>query len=444
MRNVKTQAVPHSDGTLIAVGGLYAPTIRHHGGKFYIICTNVLDGHFQNFYVTCTDICSNNWSDPIHFDFHGIDPSLFFDDNGKAYVQGSFVTDYSKQPSCVIKQFEIDIQTGKPLTEQREIWGGHAKIDSEGPHMYKRGTWYYLMIAEGGTFQHHMISIARSRNVWGPFKSYEKNPILTADGTNNEVQNVGHGELFQDEEGLWWAVTLGVRNRDGRYPLGRETFLTPVEWPSGGWPTIESIAINVERESKTLELAETISPQREGSYEYVYVRDPIAGNYSFQKNEQIVLTATNSTLSTPDGTTTFLGLRQPNIESTATATLFLENLQAIAGLVIYKDDYRHAEIFFNPSLAAVCFTAQLFPPSGERIITMDIIPGDNIQFEICATEMEYDFRFRQSAEVDWHSISTLDAKLMTANDFTGTVFGIYASGDGEAVIGDFQVEEPKK
>ncbi|KIM97125.1 hypothetical protein OIDMADRAFT_57763 [Oidiodendron maius Zn] len=79
-----TNVVPHPDGTLIAVGGLYAPTIRYHKRKFYIICTNVFDGHFENFFITCTDIRSNNWSDPIYFDFHGIDPSLFFDDDGRA------------------------------------------------------------------------------------------------------------------------------------------------------------------------------------------------------------------------------------------------------------------------------------------------------------------------------------------------------------------------
>ena len=246
LKTATTHAIPIPGGNMIAVGGLYAPTIRYHRGKFYIICTNVFDGQFDNFYITCNDIGANEWSDPIHFEFHGIDPSLFFDDDGRSYVQGSHVFDYSKQPSCVIRQFEIDIETGKPLTEQRDIWGGHSKIVPEGPHIYKRGTWYYLLIAEGGTFEHHMLSIARSRNVWGPFESYEKNPILTADGTNSEIQNVGHGELFQDEQGLWWAVALGVRNYDGIYPMGRETFLTPVDWPSGGWPTIQSITIDMQ------------------------------------------------------------------------------------------------------------------------------------------------------------------------------------------------------
>lgn len=437
LNHATVNVVTIPDSTLIAVGGLYAPTIRYYKGTFYIICTNVFNGRFQNFYVTCRNIWANEWSDPIEFEFHGIDTSLFFDNDGRVYIQGSHVIDYSKQPSCIIKQFEIDIKTGKPVTEQRDIWEGHVKIDSEGPHVYKRGTWYYLMIAEGGTFEHHMLSIARPRSVWGPYKTYEKNPILTADGTQNEIQNVGHGEIFQDEEGLWWAVALGVRNRDARYPLGRETFLTPVTWPAGGWPSIQPIGINMERTSKTLALASYLPAQPD--HGYLYIRDPILEHYSFKRNRGINLTASETTLSTPAGTTSFVGIRQRDLQCSATATLFLSDLAATSGLAVYKDDYRHAEIFFDPSLVAVGFTATYFPPSGQRIITIDIIPGDQVQFAIHATEVQYEFLFRQSSESDWRSLSTLDTKLMTANDFTGTLFGIYASGEGEVAFKDFKI-----
>ena len=163
-------------------------------------------------------------------------------------------------------------------------------------------------------------------------------------------------------------------------------------------------------------------------------------HYKFQ-DERIVLTATDSDLSTPDGTCTFVALRQLDLKSTANATLCLQSLQAKAGLAVYKDDYRHAEIFFDPSFGAVCFMAKNFPPSGDRIVTMDIIPSEKIHFAIHATETRYDFRFRQSNEKEWHSISTLDTKLMTANDFTGTLFSIYTSGVGEAVFENFRAEK---
>jgi len=92
-----------------------------------------------------------------------------------------------------------------------------------------------------------MITMARSRDIWGPYKSYENNPVLTAYGTRSVVQNTGHGDLFQDGDGKWWITVLGIRNMDGCYPMGRETFLVPVEWPEGGWPRIEFPKLEFER-----------------------------------------------------------------------------------------------------------------------------------------------------------------------------------------------------
>ncbi|THY61342.1 xylosidase/arabinosidase [Aureobasidium pullulans] len=240
-----THAFPLDTGhIMVASAGLWAPTIRHHKGRFYIICTNCTRGGeaflTQNFYIYTDDIMSNEWSDPIFVDFKGIDPSLFFDIDDRVYFQGSWELTRERQPTCTIKQFEIDITTGKPLSETQEIWTGAAKYDTEGPHIYRKDGYYYLVVAEGGTLEHHMLSIARSRSIWGPFESYEYNPILTSDLKNEFVQNTGHGELFHDASGAWWAVVLGVRESEGgRSPIGRESFLTPVDWPKGGWPTID-------------------------------------------------------------------------------------------------------------------------------------------------------------------------------------------------------------
>ena len=188
----------------------------------------------ENFYITTKDIWSDDWSDPIYFDFKGIDPRLFFDDDGRVHVQGSWREGALHERLCSIRQFEIDVETGKALSDTREIWDGWAKGDTEGPHVYKKAGYYFLLVAEAGTFEHHLIAIARSRSIWGPYKSYEKNPILTADGMDEYVQNTGHGDLFQDHDGEWLITVLGVRNEDGRFPLGRETFLAPISWPTGG------------------------------------------------------------------------------------------------------------------------------------------------------------------------------------------------------------------
>ncbi|KAJ4186250.1 hypothetical protein NW767_012670, partial [Fusarium falciforme] len=179
----------------MASGGLFAPTIRYRDGVFYIVCTNIVhEASSANFIVSTQDIWGNQWSDPVYLDFDEIDPSIFFD-HGKAYLQGSA----SPGPFNKISLFEIDLQTGKKLSEERTIWTGTGGIFPEGPHIYKRNGWYYLVISEGGTWEGHMVTMARSRGIWSPYEACPNNPILTARGTKEYVQHVGHCEAFKDD-----------------------------------------------------------------------------------------------------------------------------------------------------------------------------------------------------------------------------------------------------
>lgn len=191
---------------LFVTGSLFAPTIRYHQGRFYIVCTNVLkessEPIMRNFILFCNDIWASDWSNPTDFDFRGIDPSIFFDEDGKVFVQGSWRSGPPHAPDCEIRQLEIDVVTGKSLSEAKAIWNGAAgKRDAEGPHSYKKESYYYLVVDEAGTFEHHLISISRSQDIWGPYESYEGNPILTADGTKEYIQHTGHGDLFQGRQG---------------------------------------------------------------------------------------------------------------------------------------------------------------------------------------------------------------------------------------------------
>lgn len=224
----------------VHVAGLYAPTIRYFNDTFYVICTNVrYSKRAQNFIVQSKDPFRNEWSEPIWVDFNGIDPSLFLDD-GKVYFQGSLNTrDVSpNSPPTTVSQFEIDLKTGESLSgAPKKMWDGISNgIAPEGPHVYKKDGWYYLLIAEGGTEMGHMVTMARSRDIWGPYEGHPENPVLTNRGTEEYIQAVGHAELFQDQHGGWWAVALAIRN----FSMGRETFLCPVEWPEGEWPIFNS------------------------------------------------------------------------------------------------------------------------------------------------------------------------------------------------------------
>ena len=144
---------------------IFASTIRYNNGTFYMITTNTARG--GNFYVTAKNP-AGPWSDPIWIAAQGIDPDLFFDDDGKVYVISS-----------TFELHEIDINTGKFLSDGRIVSNGNGGRYAEGPHIYKKDGFYYLMDAEGGTEEAHSEAIARSKNIWGPYNTYPSNPILT-------------------------------------------------------------------------------------------------------------------------------------------------------------------------------------------------------------------------------------------------------------------------
>ena len=148
-------------------GGIYAPTIRYNAGTFYMVTTNVSGK--GNFFVTTTDP-AGEWSDPIWLEQGGIDPTLYFEDR-KTYMVSN--------PRNGLYLCEIDINTGKQLTESKLLWQGDGGRYPEAPHIYKKDGWYYLMIAEGGTEYGHSITIARSRDIYGPYEYNPDNPILT-------------------------------------------------------------------------------------------------------------------------------------------------------------------------------------------------------------------------------------------------------------------------
>ena len=173
-------------------GGIYATTIRYNEGTYYMVTTNVTTG--GNFFVTAKDP-KGPWSEPVYLKQGGIDPSFLFED-GKCYMVSN--------PNGIVL-CEIDPVTGKQLTEGKVLWYGTGGRYAEGPHIYKKDGWYYLLISEGGTEMGH-----------GP----------------------GHGDFVQAPDGSWWVVFLGFRRYGGDFHhLGRETFIAPVSWVAG-WPVI--------------------------------------------------------------------------------------------------------------------------------------------------------------------------------------------------------------
>ncbi|HVH06142.1 MAG TPA: glycoside hydrolase family 43 protein, partial [Myxococcota bacterium] len=219
--------------------GVFAPTLRHHAGRFWMITTNFGEKGAWNFFVTARDP-AGPWSDPVRVKIAGIDPDLAWDGAGRCWVHFSRGVDVAR---C-----RIDDTTGEVLDGPARTWSGTGLQYPEAPHVFERaGTWY-LLIAEGGTERGHAVSIARGPSPEGPWEGCPANPIKSHRSTNRPIQSTGHADLVEATDGSWWMVLLGIRPRGvtpGFHVLGRETFLAPVEWVDG-WPTVGEIALEME------------------------------------------------------------------------------------------------------------------------------------------------------------------------------------------------------
>jgi hypothetical protein len=218
-----------------ASGGIYAPTLRHHEGRFWMITTNIHEVGRGHLLVHAEDP-AGPWSEPVYVaGLIGIDPDIAWDDDGRCLVTWSDVMRGG------ISQAAIDPLTGDVLSEPRPLWAGTGGAHAEGPHVIRRGEWWYLLVAEGGTGPGHMVTIARSRNIDGPFEPAPTNPVLTHRSTSAAVQSTGHSDLVELADGSWALVFLATRPR-GTFPRwhtnGRETFLAGVEWVDD-WPVID-------------------------------------------------------------------------------------------------------------------------------------------------------------------------------------------------------------
>ncbi len=222
------------------VSGVMAPTIRYNNGTFYIINANFSDR--GNFIITAKDP-KGPWSEPHWLtDVPGIDASIFFDNDGKAYIMGTGdVWDNGTgfmERGIWLAPYDIENYklSGEPKTIFNSALRGGAS--PEAPHIYHIGEYYYLMFAEGGTEHYHAVMVARSKELFGFYEGNPANPVMTHRhfGFTSPIINVGHADFVETPNGEWYAVMLASRLIDGKYKnLGRETFICPVMWERE-WP----------------------------------------------------------------------------------------------------------------------------------------------------------------------------------------------------------------
>lgn len=455
----RPEQLPWLNGLSLDKGGIYAPAITYnpHNGLFYLITTCVnngdgKDGSSVNFYVTATDP-AGEWSDPVILDaLEGIDPSFFFDDDGASYIvyksgEHSKVK-WSNNRALSIVRFDPESgQTvGTPWLFNEKGVGPEERLErDEGPHIFKHNGKYYLIAAEGGTGKDHSEVVYRADSVAGPWERWGRNPILTQrllkPNRTNPVTSTGHLDVVQTPDGNWYGVFLGCRPwNDGEDQLGRETYLSPIEWSADGFPRI------IHNNKDTVALRSAISgiptPQRPGQ----------TGNFSFTDlfdgkvlaPRWMSLHGPADNFYTLDGalrlkcvpvdprtssTPAYLGTRiQHHCFEAETSVKYCPKADDAAGLLMVKNETRQ---YF---LAVTEGKVQLIKLDAKKATLIASAPISTCQKEIGLKVVSrgtvYDFYFRPSGQKDWTKLAAdiPAAHLATQRGgFTGTTIGLAAT-----------------
>jgi len=224
--------------------GVWAPCLTHDGAKFWLVYTDVKrkDGSFKDThnYIVSAPHIEGPWSDPVHANSSGFDPSLFHDDDGKKWYV-NMLWDHRRRGATAFSGIvlqEFDAEEGRLVGPKKNVYPGTDLGLVEGPHLYKRNGWYYLLTAEGGTAYEHAVTLARSRSIWGPYETHPQKHVLTAkDAPFAALQRAGHGDIVDTPDGRTYLVHLCGRptTQRRRCVLGRETSIQEAFWGDDDW-----------------------------------------------------------------------------------------------------------------------------------------------------------------------------------------------------------------
>jgi xylan 1,4-beta-xylosidase len=442
--------------------GIFAPAIRHHEGTFYVVSTIVQGG--GNFVVTATDP-RGPWSDPAFLpEVDGIDPSLFFDHDGRAWVMNNGPTIgeplYDGHRALWIQEFDLErLETTGPRTM---IVDGGVDIATEpiwieAPHIFRVEDWYYLIAAEGGTRTDHSEVVFRSTNVTGPYEPYDNNPILTQRHLDpdrpNPVTSTGHADFVQLPNGEWWAVFLGTRPYDGDYyNTGRESFLLPVRWVDG-WPVIlegdDTVPYVHPRPNLPPAAAPSVPTSGNFTHRDEFEREELLPIWTFirtpreawfdlgRRPGQLGIQARDVSLA-DRGQPSFVGRRQQHMHARASTALDVSGLapDASAGLAAFQNDdhYFYLAVTGGPDDRRIDLEVRgtSDAASTPRIVATNsiVIPaGGLVYLRIRAEGPLYGFDYA-TEEGDWVSLAEdIDGRALSTNragGFVGTFIGLHA------------------
>lgn len=443
--------------------GIFAPAIEYHNGVFYMITTLVDKG--GNFVVTATNP-AGPWSDPVWLrEVSGIDPSIFFDKDGKAYILYNSEAPDNKplyDGHRTIRILEFDYKNLKTVGQPSILVNGGVDISTkpvwiEGPHIYNVNGYYYLMAAEGGTSVNHSEVILRSEKATGPYVPYEKNPILTQRHLPNDRPNpisaTGHADLVQTKNGEWWAVFLATRPYDteDHYNIGRETFLAPVTWQDG-WPII-----NAEHELVQYSYTRPNLPEvrlsdfpLNGNFRYkedfsegklplhwLMLRTPRSDWYSLsQPHGKLTLEVRPEELS-GKGNPSYLARRQQHITGSASTKMEFQpaSENEFAGIAAFQGEKHH--YLLGKSMAKGKQLVQLRKADGTVLAEKQLSKKESkqpLQLKIDFDGGKCSFSYA-TKEGDWKLLQgDVDGRYLStrvSGGFVGVTLGMFATSQGK-------------
>lgn len=461
---------------------LFAPAIAHHKGIFYIVCTDV--DKIGNFVITATDP-AGPWSDPVPLpEVSGIDPSLYFEDDKAFLVYNSEAPD--NQPLYdghrTIKLYAFDYDSLRVRGEPKILVNGGVDLSRqpvwiEGPHLYKRGDYYYLCAAEGGTSLNHSQVIFRGLGPEGPFEPWDKNPILTQrdldPGRPDPITATGHADLFIGPDDNWYTVFLGIRPyEEDYYNIGRETFIAPVTWTPDGWPVIvpagETVKYHYTFNWKEEPGSENIPPLSgdfrfrtdfskglDGSF--IFLRDLRPGWLETGQRHGLSLSLLPAGLSGTDAPA-FVARRLQHFHAEMTTRMVFDprSEQEDAGIVLYQNEshyYYMAKTIRSGKTVLQLRKGESAAAAGYRVVaSREVSAGGILDFRVDLVRDQISFYFsvpdqdtqnnmeklpedtRNKPGNTWIALGeSQDARHLStsrAGGFVGTTVGLYASSNG--------------
>ncbi|WP_341936424.1 glycoside hydrolase family 43 protein [Marinimicrobium sp. C2-29] len=434
--------------------GIFAPDISFHEGTYYLASTCVDCG--GNFVMTA-DSPTGPWSDPHWLGFEGIDPSIHWDDSGKAYILNNGAPNeeprYEGHRAIWIQEF--DWQNLSMTGERKQLINGGVDISEEpvwieGPHIIQRNGYYYITAAEGGTSVHHSQTIFRSDDVWGPYEPADHNPILTQRDLDFERDNpiiaAGHAKFVQIPNGDWWATFLAIRSyNNDMFNIGRETFLLPVRWEDD-WPYILPRGERIPFAMEKPELPEQPEPTPPQSGDFGYtdnfegdelalgwmgIRDPDASFYEVEDGA-LNLTCDNG-FGDLEQVPSFVGRRQQHHNATVSTTVSFDpgTEGEKAGIAAVQNDehWIFLAITHLDGEAQVALYRNEGSAEGTLINSATLPESEAITLTLDFTAGEMDAHYEVNGEE--HTLAeTVDATNLSTNvasGFVGTLIGPYCT-----------------